>query len=559
MLTNATASSWRWQRSKYKLSNRQIDIFGAAARLTFFVWWDRVRSLDSPTHRERRAKWLVKTLLDLGPTFIKIGQALSTRGDLLPIEYVRELGRLQDKVPEFSGAEAIALVESELKNSIHALFRDFDRFPIAAASLGQVHKARLHTGEDVVVKVQRPGLERLFNLDFQALYQLILFCQRFFPPSRQYNLDEIYHEFRDLIYQEINYLQEGKNADRFRENFAGNARVVVPKVYWRYTSEKVLTLDYCPGIKIDDRPTLETCGIDLKELNQIGICCYLKQLLIDGFFQVDPHPGNMAVTREGDIIFYDFGMMAEINTLNKQEMTRSFFAVLRKDTDEVVDTLLSMGLIERGSDLVPVRSLVQFLLDRFREKPIDFQEFTEIKEELLVMFERQPFRLPAQMTFILKALGTLDGLARTLDRNYNLVACAKPFVKSIALSKGRSNLAIELTRQAQVFLKTKFDRPSAAEILIQRLEARLERGELQVRVRSPESDRALKRIHLAIKSLMYACLTGFTLLSGAILLAGPYSSWAVVAFGLSGLACLFLIRSLFALAVREKLDKLAQK
>jgi Predicted unusual protein kinase len=164
----------------------------------------------------------------------------------------------------------------------------FDSFPIAAASLGQVHRARLHTGEDVVVKVQRPGLSKLFDLDVKAVYQVIRFCDRYFPWTRKYNLEAIYHEFFKILYQEIDYVQEGKNADRFGDNFQGYPRIIVPKVYWQYTTKKVITVEYAPGIKVDDRISLEAIGVDIQKLNQLGICCYLKQLLIDGFFKLTP-------------------------------------------------------------------------------------------------------------------------------------------------------------------------------------------------------------------------------------------------------------------------------
>lgn len=201
MLKTARPRRLRWQKPRYSLWARQKDIFGSAARLAFYLWWDKTVAKDSPEHRHRRAQWLVGMLLDLGPTFIKIGQALSTRADLLPLEYVKGLGQLQDQVPEFSADEAIALIELELGNSIHTLYRDFDRFPIAAASLGQVHKARLHSGEEVVVKVQRPGLEKLFDLDFQVLRRLVRFCDRFLPWARQYELEAIYDEFFNILYQ----------------------------------------------------------------------------------------------------------------------------------------------------------------------------------------------------------------------------------------------------------------------------------------------------------------------------------------------------------------------
>jgi predicted unusual protein kinase regulating ubiquinone biosynthesis (AarF/ABC1/UbiB family) len=560
MLTTAAPKPLRWQRPKYSPLARQIDIFGSAAKLVCYLWWDKLVANNSAKQRYRRAQWLVGTLLELGPTFIKIGQALSTRADLLPLEYVRALGQLQDRVPEFSTAEAIAIVESELGNSIHTLYRDFDHFPIASASVGQVHKARLHTGEDVVVKVQRPGLETLFNLDFEVLHRLLRFFYRYVPWTRKYELEAIYHEFFNLLYQEIDYVHEGKNADRFRQSFIGYPRIIVPKIYWRYSTKKVLTLEYLPGIKIDDRQTIEACGINPKEIIQLGICCYLKQMLQDGFFQSDPHPGNMAVSQDGSLIFYDFGTMTEVKSIAKDQMVKTFFAILRKDTDEVVNTLTYMGLIEPMADMTPVRRLIAFILDKFTEKPIEIQAFDQMRSEIYLMFEQQPFRLPAQMTFILKSLTTLDGIARTLDPEYNLLAASKPFIKSLVVSKeGKGNVVGELARQARNFIKHRLQQPSTAEVLIRRLEARIEQGELEVRVRSVESDRTLKRINLAIKSLIYACLTGFTLLSGTVLLSASYSSWAIAVFTLSGLSSLILLRSLINLSVRERLDKLAEK
>ncbi|HAT15043.1 MAG TPA: hypothetical protein DCS91_17020 [Microcoleaceae bacterium UBA11344] len=559
MLTKTAPKLLRWQRSQYSPLARQIDVFAAAGKFLFYLWWDGLLQNKSAHTRRIRAHWLVNTLLDLGPTFIKIGQSLSTRADLLPLEYVKELEQLQDRVPEFSSEEAIALVESELGKDIYTLYRDFDSFPIAAASLGQVHRARLHTGEDVVVKVQRPGLSKLFDLDVKAVYQVIRFCDRYFPWTRKYNLEAIYHEFFKILYQEIDYVQEGKNADRFGDNFQGYPRIIVPKVYWQYTTKKVITIEYAPGIKVDDRISLEAIGVDIQKLNQLGICCYLKQLLIDGFFQADPHPGNLAVTEDGSLIFYDFGMMAEVKSLAKDEMVKTFFAVLKKDTDGVLDTLIAIGLVDPMPDMMPVRRLITFLLDKFIDKPIDFQAFNEIKNELYIMFEQQPFRLPAQMMFIVKSLTTLDGIARTLDPHYNFLASAQPFVKSIAVSKGRGSALGELARQARNFITYKLQQPSKAEVFFKRLEQRIEDGELQIRVRNIESERALKRINLALKTLIFAGLTGLMLLSGAVLLVGGYKTGAIGVFALSGFGGLFMLRSLLDLLLKEQLDKIAEK
>ena len=556
MLTQSKRTKFlRWQGSKYSPLARQLEIFQVAVKFFFYLGWDRLLGNDLPSQRHRRAQWLVGQLLALGPTFIKIGQSLSTRADLLPIEYVQELSQLQDRVPAFSTQEAITVIEGELGKSIYALFREFEPVPLASASLGQVHKAQLYTGEMVVVKVQRPGLEGLLNLDFEVTHRLIRLGNRYLPPVKKFDLEAIYEEFFELLFQEIDYIHEGKNADRFRENFKEHSRILVPKVYWQYTTRRVLTLEYLPGIKVTDRQSLESEGINLDKIIQLGICCYLKQLLEDGFFQSDPHPGNLAVSSVGELIFYDFGTMAEVKAMSKERLVQTFFAILTNDTDKVVEALIYIGLPEPIADLSPIKRIVAFLLENFRDKPVDIRALEEVSDEIYLMFKQQPFRLPSEMTFIIKSLTTLDGIARALDPQYNLLAASQPFFKTMATSNGRGDLVSALAKQARDFLKNTWQRPSKTERLMNQLEARIERGELQFRIRSLENERALKKIHLGIKTLIYACLTGFTLLSATILLSTAYSKLAIIAFSLSGLCCLFLLRYLITLSLQERVDK----
>ncbi|MFN7413721.1 MAG: ABC1 kinase family protein [Dolichospermum sp.] len=555
----AKSKKFRWQKTKYSTLARKIDIFRAAAKFMLFLWWDSIFPQDSLEHKKNRATWLVNTLIDLGATFIKIGQTLSTRADLLPLEYIEALGTLQDQVPAFSSQEAINMIESELGKPLQFIYKEFEFNPLAAASLGQVHKATLYSNEEVVVKVQRPGLEALFNLDFKILLQLIKFCNKYFPGVRKYNLQSIYNEFFDLLFQEIDYIQEGKNSDKFRENFHGYPRIIVPKVYWQYTTTKILTLEYKPGIKINDKAALEACGINIHQVNETGICCYLKQLLQDGFFQVDPHPGNMAVNPDGSIIFYDFGMMAEIGILDKDQMIKTFFAILKKDSNEVVNTLMSMGLLEPVPDMTPVKRLVTFLLDKFTDKPLDIKALSEVKIELYEMFEQQPFRLPAQMTFILKAITTLDGIARTLEPQYNPTVLSQAFIKSLAVTKSKGSTIAQLSHQARDFIQYQLTKPNKTEVLVKKLEERIERGELQLRVKNVESDRILGRIYLAIKTLIYACLTGFSLLTGLILIIVKYHNWAIAIFCVCAFCLYLLVKSLMKLAVIEKIEKMGKK
>ena len=555
----AKSKKFRWQKTKYSTLARKIDIFRAAAKFMLFLWWDSIFPQDSLEHKKNRATWFVNTLIDLGATFIKICQTLSTRADLLPLEYIEALGTLQDQVPAFSSQEAIKMIELELGKPLQFIYKEFEFNPLAAASLGQVHKATLYSNEEVVVKVQRPGLETLFNLDFKILLQLIKFCNKYLAGVRKYNLQSIYNEFFDLLFQEIDYIQEGKNSDKFRENFRGYPRVIVPKVYWQYTTTKILTLEYKPGIKINDKAALEACGINIHQVNETGICCYLKQLLQDGFFQVDPHPGNMAVNSDGSIIFYDFGMMAEIGTLNKEEMIKTFFAILKKDSNEVVNTLMRMGLLEPIPDMTPVKRLVTFLLDKFTDKPLDVKALSEVKIELYEMFEQQPFRLPAQMTFILKAITTLDGIARTLEPQYNPTVLSQAFIKSLAVTKSKGSTIAQLSHQARDFIQYQLTKPNKTEVLVKKLEERIERGELQLRVKNVESDRILGRIYLAIKTLIYACLTGFSLLTGLILIIAKYHNLAIAIFCLCAFCLYLLVKSLMKLAVIEKIEKMGKK
>lgn len=550
--------SLHWQQSLRSPIIRQLEIFSFTMQFLTFLLWDRLTGANRGKKRQRRAKWLVDHLMNLGPTFIKIGQSLSTRADLIPLEYIEQLTKLQDRVPEFNSQEAIRVIETELGQTIDNLFESFTVSPLACASLGQVHRARLLSGEEVVIKVQRPNLEGLFNLDFELLHRLTRWLN-IVPAVKKYNLEAIYQEFFELLFQEIDYIHEGKNADRFRENFKNYPQVKVPLVYWQYTTRKVLTLEYVPGIKVDDRETLLANGINVDGIIQLGICSYLKQLLQDGFFQSDPHPGNMAVSQEGELIFYDFGTMFEVKSVAKDQMIETFFAVLRKDTETVLKTLVYMGLIEPVRDLQPVRNILQFLLDEFRDKPVDVRAFEQISDQVYLMFKQQPFRLPPQMTFIIKSVTTLDGIARSLDPQYNLLAASQPFVKSLAVSGGTTNTMLALANQARTFLKQQWQKGNKNERMIRQLEEKIERGNLVFQVKSRENERLLKTIYLGIKVLINVCLLGFSIISAIFLLDSNYSKLAIIPFSLAGLFGLFFLRSSMALLIQERLDKMLEK
>jgi predicted unusual protein kinase regulating ubiquinone biosynthesis (AarF/ABC1/UbiB family) len=547
----STNQQFRWQQQRYSPLARQYDIFVAVIGWGMSSARDRLFPTQNERYHRRRAQKLVNTTIRLGPTFIKIGQSLSTRVDFFSPIYIQALSQLQDRVPAFSDAEAIAIIETELGKPIAQLFSQFDQIPIAAASLGQVHRAKLRTGADVVIKVQRPGLRQLFELDYHLINKLLWWVDLLLPRKRSRELRAIHQEFFRLLFQEIDYTKEGQNADRFRANFKADKRVTAPEIHWQYTTAKVLTMSYLPGIKIDDRLTLEACGFNPKQINQLGICCYLKQLLVDGFFQADPHPGNMAIMADGKLVVYDFGMMAELKHISTDQMIETFWAVIKKDGTAVTNHLIKLGLIEQVEDMEPIQRVIEFLLERFTDRPVDIKEFEQIKAEITTLFIQQPFQLSPEMSFILKALSTLDGIARTLDPNYNLVVAAQPFIRSVAIAE-RGNIVGKLSKQATNYLKSKLTQPNANKVLIKRLEQQLAQQEVDLAIRSQVTDRLIQRVDAVIRNLIYVCLTGFGSIA-VFLLVPTQPVLSIVLGGLASVGALWWLRSLIRLVFQTRL------
>lgn len=280
-------NAYRWNRGNYSRIRRLVEIWAFVTKLMTGFWLNNkswsyrggFTEVNKIARRKEQAVWIRNTLLDLGPTFIKVGQLFSTRADLFPSQYVEELAKLQDKVPAFSYEQVETIVEQELGKKIPELYQSFDPIPLAAASLGQVHKAQLHSGETIVVKVQRPGLRRLFEIDLKILKGITRYFQSHPEWGRGRDWLGIYEECCRILWEEIDYLNEGRNADTFRRNFRAYDWVKVPRVYWRYTSPRVLTLEYAPGIKISHYEALEAAGIDRKTVARQGAEAYLHQLL----------------------------------------------------------------------------------------------------------------------------------------------------------------------------------------------------------------------------------------------------------------------------------------
>lgn len=547
METGYSDQAYRWNRENYSSRRRFVDIWSFVLTLMFKLWrynksWSYPGGVTETKQAERRkaqAVWIRNTLLDLGPTFIKIGQLFSTRADIFPGEYVEELAKLQDKVPAFSYEQVETIIEQELGKKIPELFESFEPIPLAAASLGQVHKAVLHTGEAVVVKVQRPGLKKLFEIDLQILKGITRYFQNHPKWGRGRDWLGIYEECCRILWEEIDYLNEGRNADTFRRNFRGYEWVKVPRVYWRYASPKVLTLEYLPGIKISQYEALEAAGLDRKVLARQGAQAYLLQLLNNGFFHADPHPGNIAVGPTGDLIFYDFGMMGRIKSDVREGLMETLFGIAQKDGDRVVQSLINLGAIAPTEDLGPVRRSIQYMLDNFMDQPFENQSVAAISDDLYELAYNQPFRFPATFTFVMRAFSTLEGVGKGLDPEFNFMEVAQPYAMELITNmNGADNNSFinELSRQAVQVSTTAFGLPRRLEDTLEKLE----RGDVRVRVRSIEAERLLRRQSNIQLGTSYALIiSGFTL-SATILLVNRYV-WLAVLAGLIAAAVSFML------------------
>jgi predicted unusual protein kinase regulating ubiquinone biosynthesis (AarF/ABC1/UbiB family) len=559
-----TRSAYRWNRENYSRQRRFVDIWTFVFQFLTSRWlmtkpWSYQGGMTPERQAARRraqAIWVRETFLELGPTFIKLGQLFSTRADLFPVEYVEELSQLQDRVPAFSYEQVERTITQEFGKVIPDLFSNFDPIPLAAASLGQVHKAQLHSGEEVVVKVQRPGLKKLFDIDLRILKGIAQYFQRHpdWGPGRDWL--GIYEECCRILYEEIDYLNEGRNADLFRRNFREFDWANVPRVFWRYASKRVLTLEYMPGIKISNYEALEAAGIERKTVARLGAEAYLHQLLTDGFFHADPHPGNIAVNAAGELIFYDFGMMGQIQPLTRERLMQTFMGVAQRDANQVMNSLVELGALSSVPDMGPVRRSIQYMLDNFMDKPFENQSIAQISDDLYDVAYNQPFRFPATFTFVMRAFSTLEGVGKGLDPDFNFMEVAKPFAAELMTNgnlsgrdDGSGGLLGELSRQAAQVGSSAFGLPRRLEDTLDKLE----QGDIRVRVRSIETDRALRRISNVNMGTNYVLLVATFTLSATILLVNQFV-WpaAIAALVASGLG-IVLVRHLLRIDRYERM------
>jgi predicted unusual protein kinase regulating ubiquinone biosynthesis (AarF/ABC1/UbiB family) len=448
----------------------------------------------------RNAALLREKMIEQRGVFIKIGQFMSSRVDLLPEEYTDELSKLQDQVPPAPIADIKKRVTDEL-GPMDEVFFSFDEEPLASASLGQVHKACLRDGDCIVVKVQYPGIEEVIAADMRTLKFVIRILRLLY---RQINLDVIYSEFSRIVLEELDYIQEGRNAEAFARNFAENPRIRIPVVYWPFTTAKVLILEHLGGVKITDFDGIDSLGIDRKEVARVLAEAYAQMFFSDGLFHGDPHPGNIFVRPGPEIILVDFGMVDRISAPQREGLRRAFSAIVERDALGLVRALVDMGFIPLTKDIQPLVQFVDKLLQKYRDiSPQEFKslDIEEIGNDIMEALQLNPaIQIPNDFILFGRVVGMLNGLGSRLDPDTNIIEISAPFARKLIRSDeagARSVLAraadagrslAKLPRLLHDFLVT------------------TGRGETRVEITSEDIVRELRRIQRTGRGFILAVL-----------------------------------------------------
>ncbi len=421
----AIANYYRWR------------LWGVLWRTIQVIWWlcgfilglqsDRWFSREEQ-NKYKRAAQLRQLLTRLGPTFIKVGQALSTRPDLVRKDFLEELTKLQDQLPSFPTPLAMAIIEQDLGETPAEIYSYISPEPVAAASLGQVYKARLFTGEDVAVKVQRPNLLPVLTCDLYIMRWASTWMGHLLPLNLGHDLTMIVDEFGTKLFEEIDYLNEGRNAELFAANFQNDPRVKVPSIYWRYSGAKVLTLEWIDGFKLTDIKRIQEANLDLNTLIEIGVTSGLQQLLEYGFFHADPHPGNLFAMADGRMAYIDFGMMDQLGQETKETLVDAVVHLINQDYSRLAADFVKLGFLTPDTDIHPIIPALESVLgDALGAKVRDFN-FKTITDRFSELMYEYPFRVPAKFALIIRSLVTQEGVALSLNPDFKIVDIAYPYI-----------------------------------------------------------------------------------------------------------------------------------
>jgi ubiquinone biosynthesis protein len=387
----------------------------------------RARKTENAILELSRAQRVRLLLEDLGPTFIKFGQLLSTRPDLLPRDILNELTCLQDSVPSFPYALVEEIIEQQLGKPVGEAFQSLEEKPLAAASIGQVHRACLHSGEDVVIKVRRPQIVAQMQTDLEILVDMAKFADRRTPWGKVYNFEDVVLELQRSVHDELDYLIEAEHAEQFRSNLANRDDVIIPKIYWDYTTESVLTMQMVDGIKLSHAAKLRKAGHDPANIVIRLVDIMFAQIFHHGLFHADPHPGNLAVAQDGRIIFMDFGIVGKLKGERKQQFILFLLGMISQSPRQLVRSLSKMGVLTRRIDRRELRRDAERLMDKYLDVPLHRLNLGKAVSEIFALAYEYNIRIPSEFTLLGKTIMTLEGVIEDLDKDLKLVELLRPY------------------------------------------------------------------------------------------------------------------------------------
>lgn len=488
-----------------------------------------------------QARYFRTTALELGGLLIKLGQFFSTRVDLFPSQAIRELENLQDEVQAVPYNEIVTVIEEEFGRSVQDVYANFEPEAIAAASLGQVHRAFLPDGQKVAVKIMRPGIRRLVEIDLKAVNKVSRLLKRFLDMEKYMDIDLIYEEVRDTVYEELDYIQEGQHAEKIAHNNPFTDQVLIPTIFWDYTTRRVLTMEFMQGIKISDFHELDQAGIDREYIARLLVQVYCHQVLVDGFFHADPHPGNLFVNEDAKLIMVDFGMTGSISPRLREQITELALAATRRDHLQVVRYLKTMGFLHPQAQEEKVARAVGLMLERFlgSGEPFTDDDFALLLDELEDLLYEQPFQIPGNYTVLGRAAGTIYGLCISLYPSINFLDEMQPYLESFV--GGKRGLFTKIRQESKDYIRSLAEMPP----LTNRVLHRLEDGDIQIQIDFQELIAAEQGVRRALYSLGMIFIFGFFLFASVYLLVHGLRTYARVGLIMSFIFLLISWRGMY--------------